>query len=218
MSLDSEGYTLGIIGFIRCHWIHSRAPWVSLVSFACARVFVGSIRGRRVHSHDPRGRWIHPVSFSSHARALLGVGFIYARPRCRWGHPHYWGSLACALGFVGWILCQWVNSRSPCVSLGLSEVLGSLTWILGVVGFIRAVGVTRALPGGRWAHPGTFCLLARVLGFVGFIQPRYVHSRAPCIIQGCWVHSRAPWWLSGSSGVVLFPRARPMCRWFYQWF
>ena len=102
-------------------------------------------------------------------------------------------------------LCQWVNSRSPCVSLGLSRVLGSLTRVLGVVGFIRAVGVTRALPGGRWAHPGTFCLLARALGFVGFIQPRCVHSSAPCMSLvlsrafgftralpgGCRVHPRS---------------------------
>ena len=72
------GFGLGVAGFIACRWIRKGILWgplassgvigftrarpgcrwfysVSFVSFACALVFVGSIRGRRVHSHAPWG-------------------------------------------------------------------------------------------------------------------------------------------------------------------
>ena len=41
-SLGSLGSSLGLIGFIRCCWVHWNAPWVS----SCASGVVGFIGGR----------------------------------------------------------------------------------------------------------------------------------------------------------------------------
>ena len=72
VSLGSLACTLGVVGYIRDRWVHSRALWGSLGSS-------GVVEFTRVR---PGCRWVHPVSSGSLARALEVIGFI----RGRWFH------------------------------------------------------------------------------------------------------------------------------------
>ena len=72
------------------------------------------------------GRWVHQGSLGSLARALGFVGFIRGRwvlSGCRRFHPVSLGSLARALGVAAFIRGRCVQSRAPCVSMGLSGVI-----------------------------------------------------------------------------------------------
>ena len=82
-SLGSFGFALGVVGFIRGHWVDEGAPWGSFSSF-------GLVVFTRVR---PGGRWVHSVSLDSLGFALgvsLGscgvVRFTTVRPEGRSVH------------------------------------------------------------------------------------------------------------------------------------
>ena len=64
--LGSLARDLGVVGFFRGRWFHSRAPCGrfvhsrSLDSLAHALCVVGFIRGRWAHMRSPLGRLVHP--------------------------------------------------------------------------------------------------------------------------------------------------------------
>ena len=81
----------------------------------------------------------------------------------RWVHSGSLDSLACAQSLVKVFQRRWVHLRAPCVSLGLS----------GIVGF------TDKRLGGLWLKPGSLGSFACILGVIGFIRGLWVHSRVP---------------------------------------
>ena len=79
-SFHVVGFAQEDAGFIKCLWVHSNSPWVSLGSSGV----VGFTRVR------PGVRWVHLQSFGSLAFALEVVGFTRRRPEGRWVHAGGW--------------------------------------------------------------------------------------------------------------------------------
>ena len=151
-------------------YVHSGAPWESLVSFGRAMV-VAFIRAR------PWDRWVHSGARCGVSGSFWSVGFTRARPG---GGRVYLGSLRSFGCVVVFIRARpggcWVQSDAP---RGHSITLkGSFRRTLGVVGFIRERS------GGRWVYSGAYWWLSGSLWIVG-TRPggRRLHS----------VHSGAPW-------------------------
>ena len=108
-SLDSLGFDLGVVMFIRVRWIHSCESRGSLGSFVCALGVIGFIRGRWFHSCVPWG-WLGSPGFVGFPSVLPGdrcvnrvVVFNRVRPEGLWVHPGWLGSLGCVLDVVGFI-------------------------------------------------------------------------------------------------------------------
>ena len=111
-SLLSLGFSLGVVGFIRGHWVDSDSPCGSLGLYGVVgftRVRAGGRWDRLIHSNSPWG------SLDTLGFAVGVVGFI----RGHTGLP--WGSL-CSCGFLGFTLvrhgCRRVHSGLPWGSLG----------------------------------------------------------------------------------------------------
>ena len=68
-------------------------------------------------------------------------------------------------------------------------------------GLCGVVGFTLMHRGRGWVHPGLLGSPGSALLGVGFMRGRWVHPK--------W-HSGTPWGSLGSSGVVGFPRIRPV--------
>ena len=68
-SLGSLGFALGVVGFIRGHWVDEGAPWRSFSSS-------GVVVFTRVR---PGCRWVHSVSLDSLGFGLGVVGFMRGR-------------------------------------------------------------------------------------------------------------------------------------------
>ena len=212
--LDSLGYTLVAVGFIKGRRVHWSTPWgpsgssgvagftgvrpggrlVHPLSFGCAVVIVWFIRGGWIHWSAPWGSSGSSGSLGTLWCVLEIVVFIQGS----WFH---WG---CALGVIGFIRVHPRSLGSLRVGTGGSRFhpcsQDTLVCALGVVGFIRDHWVHWRAPGKLSVHPGSLKSLGCVLAFVGFIRSRLVHGDAPL----------GP---SGSSGVVGFTGVRPWCRW-----
>ena len=141
-SLGSFGCVLGIIGFIRCRWVHSGAPFRLSGSLGCSLGVVMIIRG---HSGAPCG------SLSS----LGVVGFVPMRLGDHWVHSVLLGS---ALGVVvlirgHWVLSGvlWWSSASLC-AFGCALVVVGLIWVR---------------PVGRWFHEGSLGSFGSALVVIG---------------------------------------------------
>ena len=214
-SLGSRACALGVLRFIRFHWVHAGAPSWSPGSFGV----VGSTRTR------PGGRRDHSRSFGSLWCVLVVfvLCWVPARTPCMSsGSIGYLGSRGCAHGFIGFILVRWVHSDASWVwscsfmVVGFTRVrlgdcrlyllsLGSLRCSLGVVWFIRGV---RGAPWGRSVPFGVVGFTPVRPGVVVFIRGVWVHASASWVsfasfgVVGCWVHPGAPWVSSESFGVV----------------
>ena len=68
-SLGTLAYALGVVGFIRGRWVHSRAPWGSWSSSQVVEFTHGRTRGR----------WVPPGTLNSFARAVEVVVYIWGR-------------------------------------------------------------------------------------------------------------------------------------------
>ena len=139
-SVGSTPYALGVVWFIRGHWVHYtlRSRSVHLWSLARALGSVWFIWECSVHSRAPwrsMGSLAHAPGVAGFAYTLRGLswvfGFARARPGDRWVHLGSMGSLT----RPG---CRRVRPRAPVGSLGSSAV----------------ILFTRSRLWGRWVHPG----------------------------------------------------------------
>ena len=132
---------LGVVGFIRGHWVHKDSPWRQSGSSGVAG-FTGIRTGCRR---------FHPGSLGSLGCAL---GAIVV-------HPGSLGSLRCALLSIGFIWGDWVHwgaHRGPSGSSGIS----GFTMVRPGDGRVHPMvssgssgvaAMTGVLRGGRRVHP-----------------------------------------------------------------
>ena len=115
-SFASLACALGVIVFIRCHWVHLHTP----PRGRC--VHLGSLSSFTRPKGVIRGRWVQlRASWGSLCSSFV-VGFTRACPGGRWVHPESLGSLVRAFGFDGFIQCRCVDMGVPLGSMGSSWV------------------------------------------------------------------------------------------------
>ena len=138
--LDSLGYSLVVVGLIRCRSVHSGTPCGSLGLFGVfgytrvrsggSRVHSGSSVSRRCALGVVGGRWIHA---GAPWKSFLVIGFTRVRAGGRRVHSGSFGSLRYALGVVVFIRGIWVHAGLPWCRCGHAGA----PWVLWVVGFMR---------------------------------------------------------------------------------
>ena len=136
-------YTLGVVRFIRGHWVHWDAPWGPSGSYGFAS-FTGIRTGRPISSGGHRvhqgllgslgcalgavenipSNWVH-LGTPSGPSGSSGVDVITGVcTGCHRVHPVKQGSLGCALEAVRFIQGRWKHWGPPWVLSGSSGVAG----------------------------------------------------------------------------------------------
>ena len=137
-SLDSCGFALEFVGFIRRRRVRAVAPWWSSGSFGVVEFMW----------MRPGARGVHSWSLGSYGCAL---GVVARVPFGLGVHLASLGSRGCALGVAGFIRGCWVNAGAP--------------W--GWSGSFGVVVFTRVRPGGLCVHFGSLRSRTCALGVWG---------------------------------------------------